>query len=387
MILKNVHICGGIHNDTVKNIKIVNDKIIQISTINTDTIKHEEGISFPCNVIIYPGLINSHDHLALNTHPILKNRIYNDYIEWAKEDFDKEKKEINSIPFELRCLWGILKNVIHGFTTVLQHDKWSDKITSKMVDVYTKPRIMHSIEFDRKWKLKALLPYRRKKIIHLAEGISKKIQEEPHKLLKYSLFPKQTILVHGISLEEKEAKKFGGLIWCPNSNIHLYDETANVKEFKNNLPILFGTDSTVSSDWDLWKHIKQAKALELLSDDELYNSLTVTPSNIFGFTKKGKVEENMLADIVVSRKKEIDSINSFFEQNNEDILMIVKSGEIVLFDEIILEDIISKVSVENFEKIKIGNSIKYLKFPIQKLVQQIRDYYPNFKFETFFTIH
>ena len=387
MILKSVHVCGGIHNNTRKNIKIVNDKIAQISPFGKDVIEHEEGISFPDDVIIYPGLINSHDHLALNTHPILKNRTYNDYIEWSKEDFDKEKKEINSIPFELRCQWGMLKNVIHGFTTVLQHDKWSDAITSEMVDVYTKPRIIHSIEFDRKWKLKALIPYRKKKIIHLAEGKSKKMLQEPHELLKYSLFSKQTILVHGISLKAKEAKKFGGLIWCPNSNIHLYDETASVKELKNSLPILFGTDSTVSSDWDLWKHIKQAKALELLSDDELYNSLTVTPSNLFGFTSKGIIEENKLADIVVSRKKEIDSISSFFKQNNEDILLIIKSGEIVLFDEIILEDVISKVSVENFEKIKIGNSIKYLKFPIQKLVQQIRDYYPNFEFDSYFTIH
>lgn len=387
MILKNVHICGGVHHESIGDLLIVNDKVVKIDSSNCNLVENGISIRFSEDVIAYPGLINSHDHLALNTHSIFKKRIYNDYVEWAEDDFDDQKEEITNIPFELRCKWGILKNIIHGFTTVLQHDKWSENLNSKLVDVHVKPRIIHSLQFDNRWKLKALLPSRNKKVIHLAEGTNQEMCEEPSELLRYDMFPKKTIVVHGISLKEKEAKRFGGLIWCPNSNIYLYGKTAKIKELKKSLPIMFGTDSTVSSDWDLWKHINQAKELGELSEVELYNSLTEVPCKVFGLNEKGKIEENKIADIVVSRKKENHLISSFLAQNSDDILLIIKSGEIILLDDSILEQVKSIISIEHFERIKIKQTTKFIKFPIKNLVNDIKKYYPSFKFEEYFILH
>lgn len=150
---------------------------------------------------------------------------------------------------------------------------------------------------------------------------------------------------------------------------------------------MFGTDSTVSSDWDLWKHINQAKESGALSEVELYNSLTEVPCKVFGLSEKGKIEVNKIADIVVSRKKENHVISSFLGQNSDDILLIIKSGEIVLLDESVLEQVKSIISIVDFERIKIKQTTKFIKFPIKNLVNDIKKYYSSFKFEEYFILH
>src|SRR6476659_509225 len=56
----------------------------------------ETRINFE-NVIAFPGLINSHDHLDFNLFPQTGNRIYNNYTEWGIDIHDQNKETINSV--------------------------------------------------------------------------------------------------------------------------------------------------------------------------------------------------------------------------------------------------------------------------------------------------
>ncbi|WP_298419152.1 amidohydrolase family protein [uncultured Kordia sp.] len=367
-----------------KNIFIEEDKIESISV--EKKVNAEIAIGFPSEVIAFPGLVNSHEHLALNTHPIHKNKQYSDYVEWSLDDFEATIKEIESIPFELRYAWGVLKNVLHGFTTIFQHDIYLKNYQTPIADVVIDTMTIHSLRFDKKWKLKAMFPTRKKKIIHLGEGTSALAKTEPARFLKFCIQPKNMLAVHAISLTKNDAAKFGGVIWCPNSNIHLYGETAQISELKKVAPILFGTDSTVSSDWDLWQHVRQARKLKQLSDVELFESMTKTPANLFGFSEKGTLETGKMADIVIARKQDKNAVNAFYKVTSKDILLIVKTGKIIYYDESLQEQVMKFVDKQQFEAINIQNEVKYICFGVKKLTAQLKKYYPDFTYDSFFNI-
>src|SRR5579872_4695328 len=76
-------------------------------------------LSLP-GALVFPGLINSHDHLDFNLFPPLRNRIYHNYTAWGWDIHARNKAEIQSvlnIPIALRTRWGLYKNLLSGFTT------------------------------------------------------------------------------------------------------------------------------------------------------------------------------------------------------------------------------------------------------------------------------
>lgn len=382
MVLKNIYILGKSNNTT--SIGVKEDKITEIHDLSPSEL--DFSISFSEDVIAFPGIINSHEHLALNTHPIHKNRIYEDYVDWANDNFQQTIKEIETIPFELRYNFGILKNIIQGCTTIFQHDKFLNNFQIEAADIITNVINIHSLNFDEKWWIKVNFPTLKKKIIHLAEGYSKRSKHEVNRLLRCTILPKKIIAVHGISLKSKDVKKLGGLIWCPNSNINLYGKTANVGKLKHKTPILFGTDSTVSSDWNFWAHLRQARNLNYLSDKELFDSITKTPSNVFCLKDKGSISSGSIADIVIAKKKHKENFEAFYSINPEDILVIIKSGKIVLYDEFFDVFFSKYINTSEFETIVIKGSKKHVLFKIKELVKKIKVYYPNLKHENHFSL-
>ena len=74
---------------------------------------------------IYPGLTNWHDHLEMNLYPKLGTPPYNNYTEWMKDIYRPKESPIRQIEktdIEYRLLWGALKNLISGVTTVYHHN-------------------------------------------------------------------------------------------------------------------------------------------------------------------------------------------------------------------------------------------------------------------------
>ncbi len=376
MILKSINIIGD-QDNFKKDILIERDIIHSIDSILEK--KTIECINFKENVIAFPGLINSHEHLGLNTHSIHKSRVYSDYIDWASDNFEDKIKEINAIPFHLRYEWGVIKNILCGFTTIIQHDKGLPNFKCDLVDIELGFKVIHSLHFDPKWRLKSILPSSKMKMIHLGEGVTPRAISEAHRFLFWNSQPKKTIAIHGISIKPQEMKRMGGIVWCPNSNMHLYNSTATINTIKLDTPVLFGTDSTISSDWNIFDHLRQARLMSFLSDEELFDSVSKTPSKLFNWPKKSEIVMGNLADIVIAKQKENDLWNAFYELESSDILLVIKSGKIVFFDESILSEVKKHIQISKFEKIKIFDSHKYLKFPIKALFENIKKYYEKFQ--------
>jgi cytosine/adenosine deaminase-related metal-dependent hydrolase len=207
-------------------------------------------------------------------------------------------------------------------------------------------------------------------IIHLGEGSGETIENEINKLFKWNLFKRKIIAVHGISINANLADKLAALIWCPDSNLFLYKKTANIIELKNKIPILFGSDSNLTSDPNFWNHIRIARQFNALNDEELINSMTSLPGELLNVKGIGKIKNGYQADIVVVKKKSENNYDAFFNVNPEDILIIIRSGKIILFD----ESLEGECAYLNYNKIKIRGSIKFTDKEIVAIIKKLEDH-------------
>ncbi|MEP6673925.1 MAG: amidohydrolase family protein [Ferruginibacter sp.] len=369
MILSNVHIVGrGLQDIHINGSFIVDPLSIQ----DPGT---EKNIQFS-DAIVFPGLINSHDHLDFNLFPQTGNRIYKNYKEWADDIQMNNRSSLDTvlkIPKDLRIQYGLYKNLLNGFTTVVNHGKQLS-VADDLITVLQDCHSLHSVLLEKNWKWKLNNPFAGKKpyVIHAGEGTDQQSKKEIDELIKWNIFKKELIAVHGVAMNKKQAEHFKALIWCPASNYFLLGATANIDQLKTFTNIVFGTDSTLSSPWNAWDHIRLARRTAMITDKELFNMLTENPAAVWGLNHAGKIAAGMNADVVVAKRKNIeDEFDAFFNINPEDILLIVRNGKILLFDEAVAGQL---NDTGHFEKISISKNYKYVPKDIALTLKMISGY-------------
>ena len=376
MILNNLHIVGN--DDNRKSITIKNSLIQKICNENGIKTGEEKIINFE-NAIIFPGLINSHDHLEFSLFPALGNKTYKNYIDWGEDIHKVNKKQIDSIlniPVELRYQWGIYKNILSGVTTVIQHGKILNVKQKGIIDVYNGGKIFHSVELEKYWRFRINLPGFEQLVVHIAEGTDDFSKKEIKTILGWNFFKKKIVGIHAVALQKEDAKNFEAIVWCPVSNYFLYNATAEIDKFKDETKILFGTDSSASADGNIWEHLRFARNLKLINDEDLFSSLTTIPGKVWNLRSPGIIKENYLADLVVAENKTENRWDSFFSINPGDIIMILKKGEIILWDESVKKQLnLPDKKIKLSTKIILPDGkIKYVDGNLKELVNSIHKY-------------
>ena len=372
MILSNVRM--ALTGQTV-SIRIKDGKIAQVLPRDFHDQTDELKLSFD-NAIIFPGLINSHDHLDFNLFPPLAGRTFKNYTEWGVYIHLKYKDVIDSvlkIPEKLRIQWGIYKNLLCGVTTVVNHGK-KIKVSNDLISVFQDCQSIHSVHFEKRWRFALNNPLKKNipAVIHCGEGTNDLASNEIDGLIQSNLLKRSIVAVHGVAMTEEQAKQFKALVWCPESNYFLLDKTAPIEHLKRQVPILFGTDSTLTSDWNIWNHIRNAKQTDILSDQDLYDSLTTNPANTWGLNAGG-ITEGMDADLVISKA------DSFFATDPQNILLVMHKGQINLFDATLLRKL-KTINTNEYSMINIGGSNKYVKGNLPELIFKVKQFYPDASF-------
>ena len=375
-----------IETDGLQHIQVENEKIKAITDNEKalQNIPKEWRIEFE-NVIAFPGLINSHDHLDFNLFPQMGNRIYNNYLEWGKDIHIRNKEAINAvlkIPQHLRTQWGLYKNLLNGITTVVNHGaklKIADPLITVLQDNYS----LHSIQFEKYWQLKLnnFFAKNHPYVIHIGEGTDEMARKEIDTLIKMNFFKKSLFAVHGVAMNEEQAKSFKAVVWCPDSNFFLLNATADIKRLKAKTGILFGTDSTLTADWNLWNHLRLARKTDMMDDQELFGTLTKAPSAAWGQNNIGAISINKNADIVIAKSIDVKGFDALYSLNPEDIQLILHRGEIRLFDEEIKEQLTGyPFPISQFSKIYVNGKCKYVYGNLPELVNEILLYNPEIHF-------
>ena len=377
MVLNNVCL---LNNDEPINIKVGGAKIVSVTNENNNEdpfhLEFEKALAFP-------GLINSHDHLDFNCFPQLGNQVYKNYVEWGntiQHTYKTEITEVLKIPQALRVQWGIYKNLLGGVTTAVNHGKFLE-VDGHLINVFQKMQNLHSVEFEKYWWLKLNNPLKQNRpcVIHAGEGTTVHSNNEIDELIRNNFIKRKLIAIHGVAMDEEQASKFKALVWCPQSNDFLLKKTSQIDELKRRTKICFGTDSTLTSNWNIWDHLRNARRTGLVSDAELFEMLTVIPAAIWNL-HCGIIEKKMDADIVIAMA-EHTSFSSFYSLNPENILLIMHHGNIRLFDEKLyqqLDDL--NFSFKHFCKIEINGACKYVQGNLPGLIRDIKNYNPKATF-------
>lgn len=383
MLLHNVNIVGA---GGPKHIYIANGKFKAIVDDERYLSVRADGPVFRFqDALAMPGLINSHDHLDFNLFPRLGNRIYDSYVEWGADIQQQDKEEIKrilNIPGPLRIQWGLYKNLLTGVTTVVNHGK-KLTIDHNLIDVFQRCQSIHSVDRGKYWKFQINQFYKKHLpvAIHIGEGTNDLARREIDQLIKWNYFGRQLVGIHGVAMNKKQAAAFRGLVWCPASNYFLLDTTAAIDTLKQATSILFGTDSTLTASWNIWDHLRMARDKKLLSDQELFDTLTKTPARVWNLPGRGDIKENAQADLVVAERKEIaGQWESFYGINPENLLLIIHRGDIRLFDNALYRLVEKFIPTSHFSKVYINGVGKYVQGDLPALVRETRKYNPIIKF-------
>jgi cytosine/adenosine deaminase-related metal-dependent hydrolase len=334
--------------------------------------------------LVFPGLINSHDHLDFNLFPLLGNRIYKNYTDWGSDihaNNTAAMRAVLQVPQELRTLWGIYKNLLNGFTTVVNH---GDKLATdaSLISIFQDCHCLHSVAFERNWRWKMNRPFAGHQpfVLHVGEGTDPAAGREIDRLIRWNLFRKPLIGIHGVAMNERQATQFRALVWCPAANYFLLDRTAPIDRLKKKVPIVFGTDSTLTAAWNCWTQIRIARGLKLTTDRELLDMLTTVPAATWGLSDRGVLAADRVADLVIARPKPgLRGMDAFYGLDPEDILLVLHQGNIRLFDPS-LQESLSPLGNASGDFRQTGPGGKFVQGDLPGLMQEIRGYYPEMRF-------
>ncbi|HEX2629236.1 MAG TPA: amidohydrolase family protein [Chitinophagaceae bacterium] len=377
MILYNCTIPGWPGRQHVR----CNRGIIQAITDNRDVFGTvDDADRYECNgAKLLPGFINSHDHLDFNLFPALSTRGYNNYSEWGPDIQAVYANEINAVkqvPLPLRIKWGLYKNLLNGFTTVVNHGE-KLKIEDDLINVFQNCYSLHSLAFEKKWKWKLNNPFRSNQpvVIHAGEGTDEIAENEITRLTKANYFDKKIIAVHGVAMKQSQASSFAGLVWCPSSNFFLLGQTTNVDELNGYTQIVFGTDSTLTSSWNCWEHFRCALQTKMVCEKELLAMLSQTPALLWDLAQLGEVREGAIADLLL-----LPQGDTIFCNDPSDILAVIKQGEFRVADSDLFPKETLPLSFQSSStQVVFGDARKSVYGDLANLVSEIKKYYPQYE--------
>jgi cytosine/adenosine deaminase-related metal-dependent hydrolase len=259
--------------------------------------------------LLLPGLINSHDHLEFNLFPRLRRGRHANYIDWATSIFQPDcrpLKEHLCVPKAIRLVWGGLKNLLSGVTTVSHHNPYESKIFDVGFPVHVVRRFgwAHSLHFsqdvvNRFHKTPRRWPF----LMHAAEGTDSRARAEIASLAEAGVLSERTVLIHGVAVDATalDILRLHGtsLIWCPSSNIFTLGRTLADEVLRSGLPIALGTDSALTAEGDMIDELALAQRTGVLTACEVFRMVTTAAADLLRLGRgQGAIREDGVADVI-----------------------------------------------------------------------------------------
>jgi len=230
-----------------------------------------EGIELDLDGLqILPGMINAHDHLEFALFPRLGQRHYANATEWARDIFHPDRSPIREhlqVPNRSRLLWGGLRNLACGVTTVCHHNPYEAVFDDDFpVRVVKRYGWAHSLAFeanirDRYEATPPGAPF----LIHVGEGTDDDAAEEIFRLHELGVLDERTVLIHAVGLRGDGwalvRKRDAAVVWCPRSNLFTLGRTLSLEMIASGVPMALGTDSPLTAEGDLLDELRTAREL------------------------------------------------------------------------------------------------------------------------------
>lgn len=320
------------------------------------------------NGLIYPAMIDPHQHLNWNNGPRMKHgdSLYRWHSDWrTNEDAfnpdgwdryeDYGKISGSAYPKCDRVRWGEARQLMSGTTTTVGCGYGtSDDPVECAAGIVRNLELPSSLELGSDYSL-----YYKLRVasgdsipadqfedysydsfnVHVGEGINASARDE------FTILDGKdgvTFVTHMIHVTGQNAAQFARMgevgakaIWSPQSNIDLYGRTADIPAAMNHgVVVALGTDWTPSGTMNLMTEMKCALHISdsywdgRLTYQDLVNMVTVNAAMATGLEDRlGQLKPGYFADILVIASDEEDPYKALVESRPEDILLVTVSGQ------------------------------------------------------------
>jgi cytosine/adenosine deaminase-related metal-dependent hydrolase len=259
--------------------------------------------------LLLPGLINAHDHLEFSLFPRLGRGPYANASAWAADIYHPGKSPVKEhllIPKPVRLLWGGIRNLLSGVTTVAHHNPHEASLFTGRFPVRVLRRYgwAHSLDFSPDiGEIRKSTPARWPFIVHAAEGTDDRAHGEIPRLKELGVLDPRTVLVHSVAIGKRETETItqsgASIVWCPTSNLFMLGRTLTAEIVRSPIPIALGTDSALTGDGDLLDEMKCARKAAALTAEEMYPLVTASAAWMLGLRNgQGVIRERGVADLV-----------------------------------------------------------------------------------------
>ncbi|MBN2803106.1 MAG: amidohydrolase family protein [Deltaproteobacteria bacterium] len=326
------------------SVSVANGKVAQIST---DDISGAIRIDVQ-GAVLSPGLINAHDHLLGTYYPKVGNGPYENWLPWDNDlkssPIYRERQQIENADL---YLLGGYRNLLSGVTTVSDHiphfvgDPYYDTLPMKAVREFT---MAHSIaSFALAWggeihtEYQAAVDKKIPFVTHISEGFDAETVQDVKVLNRQGGLGEYSVLIHGIAFSKSDmeliSEKGASTVWCPDSNMYMFNETTDIKmQIESGINVTLGTDSPMSGGLNLLTEMKFAKKLyksmygEELSDEMIFKMVSSNSAKAFHNSLIGSIKEGNTADFTLVRDRGGSPHNSIVDARMRDILLVVVDG-------------------------------------------------------------
>jgi len=288
MILRGARVALGPEEAAVLDIEIYSGEIQSIRK-PARTVKGADVLDLEGHLIL-PGLINAHDHLEFNLYPRMGHGPYPNAGAWARDVYRPKKSPIAEhlcVPKNTRLIWGGLKNLLSGATTVCHHNPRENPVFDRNFPVRVLKEFgwAHSLEFSSDVALRfELTPPDWPFILHLGEGTDDQAKREVFDLDDLGALDSRTVLTHAVALNKRGLKlaqeRGASLIWCPSSNLFLLGRTLTAGALRSGIPVALGSDSALTGEGDLLDEIRVARRVSRLPSPIIYGMVTTEAARI-----------------------------------------------------------------------------------------------------------
>jgi len=299
-----------------------------------------KAVSFEIDLgdyLILPGLLNAHDHLEFNLFPRVGSGPYQSLAEWAGDVYHPLRSPLRehlSVPKRVRLLWGGLKNLLSGVTTVCHHNPYEEEVFGEGFPIHVVNRYgwAHSLGFEANLaeafdRTPTDAPF----IIHLGEGTDLKSQEEIFELDRLGLLGPTTVIVHGVGLTAEghalRRQRGVALVWCPTSNVFTLGRTLDAQFLGRDETIALGSDSALTARGDLLHEIKDAYQWTGLEVGWIYSIVTEGAASILRLRNgEGTIQEDATADLIAIKGGNLTPAETLVGADLEMIELVLVSG-------------------------------------------------------------
>jgi cytosine/adenosine deaminase-related metal-dependent hydrolase/ubiquinone/menaquinone biosynthesis C-methylase UbiE len=332
--------------------------------------------------LIFPGLINAHDHLEFALFPRLGKGHYLNFLEWAEDIHYSHSAEIarhRQVPKGIRLWWGGIRNLLSGVTTVCHHNPYDAGVFSNdfVVRVLRDYTWAHSVAFDvpglaKKRAVSPLHPF----LIHLAEGIDEQSSQEIFALQRDGALDERTVIIHGLGLDEKGTALLrsadAGLVWCPSSNLFLFGQSIPADKLAHFPKVALGSDSSLTANGDLLDEIRCAYRVQHAPAEQLYSYVTCQPAALLCLANgEGTLRVGAVADLIAVRDPGSSPAETLTTLTHHNIELVLIGGRVHLISPE-LNERLPFSACEGLQALCVDGTEKWIRAPLDRLFREAR---------------